>query len=254
MARRRRRNDSERQLRVARCWHRRYGSFEQGAAPDKWTQVTTNNGPWGAGVVGNGSGYGNTDAPDGTQALLLKGYGGAQQTLSGFVPGWTYTLSFYAEGRSSVNNPNPLEVLLGGDNLSFGIHAATGADGTTIIPRDQAYNLYTSDPFQVTTATPVLELLGTIGTLSSQIDNSSYVDLVTVSLVRTPEPASLVVWGIAAAASAARSDPPPPNSLTTSGPSSCSPESPRTGLVSVVPRGQRRPRAGSGGRQFSWFS
>jgi len=171
-----------------------FGAYELGTAPDDWTQITAGNGQWGAGLVGDGSGYGNTDAPDGTQALLLKGYGGAQQTLSGFAIGATYTLSFYAEGRTSSSIPNPFEVTLGGAFLSFGIHASTGADSTTITPIGQTYNFYTSDPFTVTTASPLLEILGLSGTQTDQIDNSSYVDMVTV--VPVPEPASLILSGL----------------------------------------------------------
>ncbi len=173
-----------------------FSAFELGTAPDDWMQATANNGQWGAGLVGNGSGYGNTNAPDGTQALLLRGYGGTEQTLSGFVIGSTYTLSLYAEGRTSTGIPNPFEVTLGDEGLSFGVHAATGADSTTITPIGQAYNFYTSDPFTVTSTNPLLEILGLSGTQADQIDNNSYVDLVTVSLVQTPEPGSLVVWGL----------------------------------------------------------
>ncbi len=62
------------------------GSFREGNPPTDWTYVGPG-GTSGGGIVANGSAYGNSNAPDGTQALLLKSLGGAEQTLSGFTVG-----------------------------------------------------------------------------------------------------------------------------------------------------------------------
>lgn len=164
-------------------------SYVEGSPPTGWTE-DQNNGSYGGGYVGNNSAYGNSNAPDGTQALLLKGFGGVQQTLAGTYSG-SYTLSLYAEGRTNYNGPDPFKVLINGTALTFGA-------STTITPPAgvNSYVLYTSSPFTMSTGS-LLEILGQSGTQVSPVDNSTFVDLVTVT--GTPEPASIVVWGLAIA-------------------------------------------------------
>lgn len=156
------------------------GAYHEGQPPTDWTYVGPG-GSSGGGVVGNGSAYGNSDAPDGTQALLLKATGGVSQTLSGFSVGPSYTLSLYAEARTNFNGANPFQVSIDGTPLTFGA-------STTITPTG-SYVLYTSAPFTVASATPALSILGL-----SPNDNSSFVDLVKV----VPEPASLSLLGFGA--------------------------------------------------------
>ena len=61
-------------------------NFREGNPPADWTYVGPG-GTSGGGIVTNGSAYGNSNAPDGNQALLLKSLGGVEQTLSGFTVG-----------------------------------------------------------------------------------------------------------------------------------------------------------------------
>ena len=76
------------------------GNYHEGTPPTSWTEVGS-----GGGYIGNGSAYGNSNAPDGTQALLLKSQGGVSQVLSGFTAGVSYDISFYAEARTNFNGP-----------------------------------------------------------------------------------------------------------------------------------------------------
>lgn len=151
------------------------GSYREGNPPTDWTEVVG-----GGGYVGNGSAYGNSNAPDGTQALLLKSLGGVEQTLSGFTVGDPYTISFYAEARTSFNSTNPFQVLMDGTPLTFN-------GSTTVTPTAglDAYTLYKSTVFFADSATPTLEFNGL-----SPSDNSSFVDLVTFQAV--PEPSAIV--------------------------------------------------------------
>ena len=156
--------------------------FREGNPPTSWTAVGSS-GTSGGGIVTNGSAYGNTAAPDGTQALLLKNSGGVTQQLSGFTQGSSYTISFDAEVRGSTLGPNPIQVLVDGTALSIN-------GSTTLSPASSsAYTAYTTAPFTAGSATPTLEFLGLATT-----DLSSFIDLVTV----TPEPASLGLLGFGA--------------------------------------------------------
>ena len=53
----------------------------------------------GSGLVANGSGFGNPNAPQGGQAAFVQGHGMVSQRLSGLVPGTGYTLTFSAAQR-----------------------------------------------------------------------------------------------------------------------------------------------------------
>jgi serine/threonine protein kinase len=59
--------------------------------------------PDGSGIVGNGSGFGNLNAPEGVQAAFVQTHGTITQSISGFVPGRTYTITFSAAERSGWN-------------------------------------------------------------------------------------------------------------------------------------------------------
>ena len=53
----------------------------------------------GSGLVANGSGFGNPNVPQGGQAAFVQGTGIFSQTISGLVPGTTYTITLSAAQR-----------------------------------------------------------------------------------------------------------------------------------------------------------
>ena len=53
----------------------------------------------GSGLVANGSGFGNPNVPQGGQAAFVQGTGIISQTISGLVPGASYTITFSAAQR-----------------------------------------------------------------------------------------------------------------------------------------------------------
>ena len=168
------------------------GGYQEGTPPTDWTKITAPLTPssFGGGIVANGSAYHNPNAPDGTQALLLKGGGGAEQMLSGFLSGYTYEVIFDAAPRTDCCGPNTFEVLIGGTPLTF-----TGQPGVTLgtditPPNTGGYTLYTSAPFTATSTTPTLEFLSNVG----NNDLSAFVDKVMI----IPEPGSLVLFGLGA--------------------------------------------------------
>ncbi len=76
------------------------GNFQYNPAGGSWIFGGASGN--GSGIVANGSAFGNPAAPLGTQAGFLQGYGTIAQTLTGFIPGVTYTVTFSAAQRSSV--------------------------------------------------------------------------------------------------------------------------------------------------------
>jgi hypothetical protein len=57
----------------------------------------------GSGLIANGSGFSNPDAPEGTQAAFVQGFGTLSQVFAGFSPGITYSITFSAAQRPGVN-------------------------------------------------------------------------------------------------------------------------------------------------------
>ncbi len=58
--------------------------------------------PNGSGLVANGGGFSNPNAPLGVQAAFVQEHGTISQTISGFTPGKIYTLSYSAAQRSAT--------------------------------------------------------------------------------------------------------------------------------------------------------
>jgi hypothetical protein len=155
-------------------------AYVESTAPTDWYDLTPISGQ-GGGYVGNGSSFGNTDAPDGTQALFLNGTGGTAQQLSGFIANQFYTISFYAEGAPNASDNIEVQI---GDASGMVIVPVTFDNGNVYRwnPSSGSYTFYTSDPFRVTTSTPTIEFEGL-----GPIADSSFID--DVSFV--PEPASM---------------------------------------------------------------
>lgn len=63
-----------------------------------WTFSGTNGN--GSGMIANGSGFSNPNAPQGVQAAFVQVNGVISQLISGFLPGATYAVTFYAAQRS----------------------------------------------------------------------------------------------------------------------------------------------------------
>lgn len=75
------------------------GNHKYNPAGGSWTFSGDGANPTGSGLCGNGSGFGNPNAPLGGQAAFLQGTGTFSQTISGLIPGTNYTITFAAGQR-----------------------------------------------------------------------------------------------------------------------------------------------------------
>ena len=122
----------------------------------------------GSGILANGSGFGNPNAPDGTQAAFIQSYGTITQTLSGFVPGTNYVITYSAAQRSGSGQH-------GGESWNVTI------DGNVIqsnVPGGTSYATYTAS----FTATSTYHTLAFVGTDLAGGDNTVFLDKVMVSI------------------------------------------------------------------------
>jgi hypothetical protein len=128
----------------------------------------------GSGIVANGSGFGNHTAPDGVQAAFVQGYGTISQTLSGFVPGTVYTISYSAADRGQYHNGESWNVLIDTNVIQANAPALT------------SYRSYTNS-FTATAATHTLSF---VGTDLNTGDNTVFIDNVRISppLIQYPLP------------------------------------------------------------------
>lgn len=119
----------------------------------------------GGGIVGNGSGYGNPNAPDGTYAGALQNLGSISDAYGTFEAGREYQLTLDVAARSGGGNE--FSVTLGGQAILF-------AGNATYTPTNiGSYLNLTSDFFTVSSAGPKemkFEGLST-GDKTSFIDN-----------------------------------------------------------------------------------
>jgi len=120
----------------------------------------------GAGLVANGSGFANPNAPQGVQAAFVQGYGAFSQALNGFTPGVTYTIGFSAAQRGSVQN--------GGESWNVMIDGAVIA---TFSPGGTNYANYTAT-FTAWAGTHTLAFVGTDYAFG---DNTVFLDNVSIS-------------------------------------------------------------------------
>ena len=133
--------------------------------------------PDGSGILADGSAFGNPNAPDGSQAGFVQEYGTISQTLSGFVPGTVYTITYAAAQRS-------------GDNQNGGESWNVLIDGKVIqtnAPGGTSYTTYTAR----FTATATTHKLGFAGTDLATGDNTVYLDDVQISPSIQPQPAAV---------------------------------------------------------------
>jgi hypothetical protein len=124
--------------------------------------------PNGSGLVGNGSLFGNPNAPQGVQAAFVQEYGTISQSIFGFTPGMNYTISFFAAER--LNDAQSWNV------TANGVVIASYNPGSSAT----SYVNYTAT-FKATAATQTVAFVGT--DLASG-DNTVFIDNVRI----TPPP------------------------------------------------------------------
>src|SRR5439155_59661 len=68
------------------------GNYRYNPAGGSWTFSGAS--PNGSGIVANGSGFNNPNAPQGVQAAFVQEFGTISQAIPGFTPGTTYKVTF----------------------------------------------------------------------------------------------------------------------------------------------------------------
>lgn len=135
--------------------------------------------PSGSGLIANGSGFSNPNAPDGTQAAFVQSYGTISQLLSGFAPGTIYTITYSAAQRQpqDQNGGESWDVVIDGNVIK------TNAPGST------SYTTYTA----TFTASATTHTLAFVGTDLAGGDNTVFIDNVRLSPALQPVPAAVVL-------------------------------------------------------------
>jgi hypothetical protein len=153
------------------------GNYQYNPSGASWTFSGAP--PSGSGIVANGSGFGNPNAPEGVQAAFVQETGTISQAISGFAAGTTYQITFTAAQRSGGNQH-------GGESWNV---TANGAVIASFNPGPGAttYVNYTAT-FTATASTETVAFAGTdwIGG-----DNTVFIDnvrIVAVPTVTVPDP------------------------------------------------------------------
>jgi hypothetical protein len=118
----------------------------------------------GSGIQSNGSVWGATAAPDGSQTAFIQGTGVISQTLT--VTAGSYTLSFAAAQRSCCVSPyvQPIQVVIDGTPI-----------GSLVSPASTSFSGF-SIPFSVSTSgAHTITFTGTVAS-----DNTTFIDTVTL--------------------------------------------------------------------------
>ena len=138
--------------------------------------------PNGSGILANGSAFFNPNAPLGSQAAFIEEYGTISQTLYGFTPGSSYTLTYSAAQRSGSSQSWNVKL----DNTVI----QTNSPGST------SYTTYTT----TFTATATSHTLKFVGTDRAGGDNTVFIDNVTCApMLNNPTNTPLVPRAPAAA-------------------------------------------------------
>jgi len=143
------------------------GNFEYDPSGASWT--FNGSGPSGSGLVANGSGFSNPNAPQGTQAAFVQSYGSIAQILYGFTAGTTYTVTFSAAQRPGANQHGGQSWNVTINNNVIGSYNP-GASATS-------YANYTAN-FVATSASQTLAF---VGTDLATGDNTVFIDNVIMS-------------------------------------------------------------------------
>jgi hypothetical protein len=147
------------------------GSYQYNPSGASWTFDGAS--PNGSGIVGNGSAFNNPNAPLGTQAAFVQAYGTISQSLSGFIPGKTYTLTYAAAQRPGYNETWNVKI----DNT---VVQSNSPGGTS-------YATYTAN-FVATATTETLAFVGT-----DLAGNADAVFIDDVSIISPLQPVAPVV-------------------------------------------------------------
>lgn len=144
------------------------GNFAYNPSGCFWT-FSAQSGNSGSGIVANGSAFGNPNAPDGSQAGFVQSFGSITQTISGFVPGTTYVVSYAAAQRSGAAQH-------GGETWNVTI------DGNVIQTNTPGGTSYA--PYSTTfVASATTHTLAFVGTNLNGDDNTVFIDNVLISVV-----------------------------------------------------------------------
>ncbi|MDY0914533.1 DUF642 domain-containing protein [Rathayibacter festucae] len=131
------------------------------APSEAWTFSPTNPGVQGAGIVGNGSEFGNSNAPEGAQAAFLQSRGSATQTIAGLVAGARYQVRFDIARRGAETQA--VQVV------------TNGAIAGSASPTSSIYATVTGGTFTAIDGPNTISLQGTATT-----DQTAFVDRVTL--------------------------------------------------------------------------
>ncbi len=137
----------------------------------------------GAGIAASGSAFNNGTAPDGNQVAFLQDLGSFSQTITGFVVGQSYDVSFLTAARLQAQD---------GAN-DFTVSVTDGLLGN-FNPTNDAVNGYqsmTTGAFNATSGTETLTFQG-LDTLGG--DRTSFVDNVQINPV--PEASTTISFGL----------------------------------------------------------
>ena len=153
-----------------------------------------------SGVATNGSPFGFSNAPDGTQVGFIQNYFGSSSTgnitqiITGLIVGASYNVSFDLAARPAPYAADPIVVTLFG---SIGSVSASNFDFLgTYTPSSSNFQAFTTGSF-VAGATNI-ELAFDGSNLAPYADLATAIDLVSVNAVSptaVPEPASMALLG-----------------------------------------------------------
>jgi hypothetical protein len=153
------------------------GNYRYGPSGGSWSFNGAS--PSGSGIVANGSAFSNPNAPLGLQAAFLQERGSIAQTLSGFIPGRTYTLTY-----SAAQRPDNGMVNVGGESWNVKIDS-------TVIQSNSPGGTGFADYSATFVATATSHTLSFVGTDLAGGDNTVFLD--DVSLASPLQPVAPVV-------------------------------------------------------------
>jgi len=114
-----------------------------------------------AGIVANGSAFGNANAQGGIQAAFLQELGSMSQSVTGLTSGTQYVVEFSAAQR--FGNAQALQLQVNGTTVS------------SVTPTGTAYQEYASAPFVASAASATIAIAGT-----TTSDNTAFIDNVRI--------------------------------------------------------------------------
>jgi len=142
-----------------------FGNFQYNPSGATWTfDGASGNG---SGIIANGSGFSNPNAPQGTQAAFVQSFGSISQKLSGFAAGTNYTITYSAAQRGGANQH-------GGESWNVVIDNAVIKSN---VPGSTSYADFTAS----FTASAATHTLAFVGTDLAGGDNTVFIDNVRIS-------------------------------------------------------------------------